>query len=346
MEKTSHHVSVPSLCLIFALLDPARVGAADQPRWLGEEMPLPLAVRTPLDLEFKAAAERQYLIFNLLAGGKWAWDQGRFAEAAKRWDTLLKIPRLDMDLAKLLRPLVEQAERRAAGVPSPTPVATPDEHVGPELATAEPTAPKTNVHRAVAVSGSVVGGGNHGPGGAVVWLKRADGVTPKPRPLKHAVMSQIDKGFAPHVLTVTAGSAVTFDNKDPILHDVFSLTKPNDFDSGLFDSTKPYQRVFHAPGALQVLCNIHASMLAYIVVVDTPWYGQAGRDGHFRIHDVPPGKYHLFAWHEASSTVETSDVTVGDGGMSDLVVRVASDVKPANLVPDKYGKPRQRQLGY
>ena len=24
MEKTSHHVSVPSLCLIFALLDPAR----------------------------------------------------------------------------------------------------------------------------------------------------------------------------------------------------------------------------------------------------------------------------------------------------------------------------------
>ena len=87
-------------------------------------------------------------------------------------------------------------------------------------------------------------------------------------------------------------------------------------------------------------------MLGYIVVVDTPWYGQASSDGRFRIHDVPPGKYQLFAWHEASSTVETSAVTVGDAGAGDLVVRVAGDVSPANLVPDKYGKPRQRQLGY
>jgi len=38
------------------------------------------------------------------------------------------------------------------------------------------------------------------------------------------------------------------------------------------------------------LCNIHASTLGYIVVVDSPWYGQAGRGGRLHIRDVPPGK--------------------------------------------------------
>ena len=38
------------------------------------------------DLAVKAAAERQYLIFNLLAGGKLAWDAGDFATAATKWE--------------------------------------------------------------------------------------------------------------------------------------------------------------------------------------------------------------------------------------------------------------------
>ena len=58
--------------------------------WLGEELPLPLAVRTPQDLAVKAVAERQYLIFNLLAGGKLAWDAGDFATAAAKWEALLR----------------------------------------------------------------------------------------------------------------------------------------------------------------------------------------------------------------------------------------------------------------
>ena len=350
--RQRHHPLAGALCAVLLAdlampASPAR--AADKPHWLAEEMPLPLSVRTPADLEFKAAVERQYLIFNLLAGGKWEWDQGHFAEAAKRWSALLRLPNLEPAVAKLLRPMLEQAERRAdlpATAPTPDvqnqPVAEP---VGAQGSDEEP-AVKARASRLVTVSGNVQGGGSDGPGGAVIWLKRADGPTPKPHPIKHAHLNQLDKTFSPHVLTVTVGSTVTFENKDPILHDVFSLTKPNEFDSGLFDSSKPYQKVFRSAGAVQVLCNIHASMLGYIVVVDTPWYGQAGRDGRFHIRGVPPGKYQWFAWHEASSKVESNNISVGDAGVDDLTVRVGGDVRPANLVPDKYGKPRQRQLGY
>ena len=59
--------------------------------WLGEELPLPLAVRTAQDLAVKAAAEKQYLIFNLLAGGKLAWDGGDYATAATKWEALLRV---------------------------------------------------------------------------------------------------------------------------------------------------------------------------------------------------------------------------------------------------------------
>ena len=57
--------------LLLALLLAA--SSPSKHEWLGPEMPLPLAVRTPQDLEFKSAAEKQYLIFNLLAGGKLEW---------------------------------------------------------------------------------------------------------------------------------------------------------------------------------------------------------------------------------------------------------------------------------
>ena len=358
-NQTSAPIRWLLLVLAFCGAGPSSPFAAtpDKPQWLVEEMPLPLSVRTPRDLDFKAAAERQYLIFNLLAGGKWAWDQGHFAEAAERWDALLRLPKLDPELGKLIVPLLSEARKRAGGAAPPkTPTATPEATAPPAAAATEettsqplhtaPTAHTEKPTRAVAVSGSVVGGGSRGPAGAVVWLKRADGATPKPRPIKHAHMNQADKTFVPRILTVTTGSTVTFNNKDPIFHDVFSLSKPNDFDSGLFSGGNAYEKVFHAPGAAQILCNIHASMLGYIVVVDSPWYAQAGRDGRFHIHEVPPGKYQMFTWHETSSTISTSDVVVGEGGASDLLVRVAGDVKPDNLVPDKYGKPRQRQLGY
>ena len=66
------------------------------PSWPGTELPLPLAVRTPHDLAFKALAERHYLVFNLLAGGKAAFDAGDFASAALKWEALLQLPRLDL----------------------------------------------------------------------------------------------------------------------------------------------------------------------------------------------------------------------------------------------------------
>jgi plastocyanin len=321
-------------------------------------MPLPLAVKTPEDLAFKAAAERQYLMFNLLASGKLAWDQGDWVRAAERWEALLRIPALPADVAAIARPLAEEARKRAGGaaaslpalpVPAPMMVApgagTPPAQEAAPAAAASSSGASASRPRQVTVSGKVTGGGARGPGGTVVWLKRAGGATPRPKPARGKFVAQRDKQFVPRVLAVPVGTEVQFRNEDGVFHNVFSLTGDSGFDLGLYGGGGERGQVFREPGAVQLLCNIHSSMVGYVVAVDTPWFAQAREDGTFAIKGVPAGDYTVEAWHELSSETARQMLTVGDEG-AQLSISVLGDKKPPTIVPDKYGRPRQPQLGY
>ena len=317
---------------------------SDTRGWLGEELPLPLAVRTPQDLAVKSAAEKQYLIFNLLAGGKLAWDGGDFATAATKWEALLRIHPLDPELEKTIKPLASEARSRAAGQPvaettpvSTTPASSSLPASSPPVAPANPT---------VSVSGTVSGGGPLGPGGAVIWLKRANGETPRPAPAHGKMITQRAKVIVPHVLVVPVGSKVAFRNDDPIFHNIFSLSKPNEFDTGLYKQGATYTETFRHPGVVQLLCNIHASMFGFVVIVDTPYYAESDASGAFNIKGVPPGEYELQVWHEAAAKPTVEHLTVGAGGVRGLALRVAGDKRTPQFLPDKSGKPRQSHLGY
>ncbi|HVZ89219.1 MAG TPA: hypothetical protein VHG72_19790 [Polyangia bacterium] len=314
---------------------------ADGRSWLGEEMPLPLAVRTPQDLAVKAAAEKQYLIFNLLAGGKLAWDNGDFAAAATKWEALLRIRPLDPELEHVIRPLAREARGRAGGQPAAEAPAGPATTPAPMEAPRAEAAPAT-----VAVSGTVAGGGPQGPGGAVIWLERVGGETPHPSPAHGKVITQRNKTFVPRVLAVPVGTKVAFRNDDAIFHNIFSLSKPNEFDTGLYKQGATYTETFRHPGAIQLLCNIHASMLGFVYVVDSPYYAQADGAGAFTIRGVPPGEYEIKVWHEAASHPTSERLNVGPGGARGVALRVGGDKRPPQFLPDKSGKPRQAQLGY
>jgi hypothetical protein len=90
--------------------------------WPSREMPLPISVRSPQDLTFKTEVERQYLIFNLMAAGRVAYEAGDFARAAHEWEALLKLPNLPPEVARAVAlttdaPPASRARlrRRAAG---------------------------------------------------------------------------------------------------------------------------------------------------------------------------------------------------------------------------------------
>src|SRR5258706_3594903 len=133
--------------------------AASSPRheWLGAEMPLPLAVRTPQDLQFKNIAEREYLIFNLLSSGKVAWDSGDFATAAAKWESLLSVPGLDPEIGKVVLPFAEEARKKAGGKPGDVP---PPPQPRVQREEAQPPGPsRKREAAATTVEGTVSGGG-------------------------------------------------------------------------------------------------------------------------------------------------------------------------------------------
>lgn len=318
--------------------------------WAGEEMPLPLVVKTGRDLALKAEAERVYLIFNLLAGGKAAFDRGDYGLAAKKWRALLALPDISPGIHQAVQPLLLEAER---GAPSPGVAATGGSTSTPAPSStavapppAAPKPPVAPVVRTASIAGQTTGGGALGPGGAVVWLRRVDGQTPRPKPGKPRVVSQRNKMFIPRVLAVPVGTTVTFRNDDDFFHNVFSLSAPGPFDTGLYKAGGSYSQKFAKPGAVQLLCNIHASMSGYIYVVDSPYYTQANEDGAFVIRNVPHGEYELSAWHEASLHLIRKRVTVGADGVSGVTLTIPADRTPPAFTPDKYGKPRQPNLGY
>ena len=325
---------------------PAASSQAPAANWPGEEMPLPLAVRTPQDLAVKALAERQYLLFNLLAGGKLAYDAKNFAGAAAKWETLLRLPGLDAETDRVIRPLALDARARAGGQQSAPLPPAPIADAASVVPGSEPAPAVARSSRAVSVSGTVSGGGTLGPGGTVLRMKRVDGPTPRPAPARGKVISQRSKTFVPRVLAVPVGTKVDFRNEDELFHNVFSLSRPNDFDTGLYKQGASYSQTFRKAGLVQILCNIHSSMVAYVVVVDTPYYAQADATGAFTIKNVPPGDYEIESWHEASMRPWKQRVTVGVDGVRGLAVRVAGDKAAPAFIPDKSGKPRQAHLGY
>jgi plastocyanin len=161
---------------------------------------------------------------------------------------------------------------------------------------------------------------DHGPTDrqrSVVYLDPAPRAAFDARDEPRARLDQRNETFVPHVLAVVAGTTVDFPNNDRTYHNVFSLSKTKTFDLGRYAAGRSKSVRFDKPGIVRVFCDIHSHMSAYILVFAHRYFAVTGEDGRYRIENVPPGTYTVFAWNE---TVEPQSrrVTVRDGGDVDL----------------------------
>jgi plastocyanin len=169
---------------------------------------------------------------------------------------------------------------------------------------------------------------------AVIWL---EGRLPRAAPAVSEVMTE-GKRFTPRVLAVPTGSTVRFPNHDPFNHNVFSRSEVAPFDLGLYGRGESREVVIRRPGVVRIYCNIHATMSAVVVAVDSRFVTRPGADGVFTLTDVPPGRYTLRAWHERGGEVER-EIEVGAAGLAGLSLSLdATDFRPAPHL-NKLGKP-------
>ncbi|GAB3357695.1 MULTISPECIES: methylamine utilization protein [Giesbergeria] len=132
---------------------------------------------------------------------------------------------------------------------------------------------------------------------AVVYLESAQ-ARRQVKPLPRLEMAQEKKRFVPQVLVVPVGSEVSFPNQDTVRHHVYSFSAAKKFELKLYSGTPADPVRFEQPGVVVLGCNIHDQMVGWIVVVETPYYGQtAAHTGRVQIDHVPAGNYRLRVWH-------------------------------------------------
>ncbi len=137
-----------------------------------------------------------------------------------------------------------------------------------------------------------------GLGPIVVYLEPLEPEPGSAEPAPPVQIAQKNARFAPSFQVVTVGQRVEMPNSDAIYHNVFSFSKPNDFDLGLYAAGESREVVFEHAGVVKTYCSIHESMNGTILVVPTRHFARADGKGHFRIEGVPPGRYQLWVWCE------------------------------------------------
>jgi plastocyanin len=149
---------------------------------------------------------------------------------------------------------------------------------------------------AAAVDVQVTDGAGRPLPGAVVFLE-SPAARAAARPLEGIEIEQAAKRFSQRLTVVPVGSEVGFPNRDKVRHHVFSFSPAKTFEIKLYAGTPANPVRFDRPGVVVLGCNIHDSMVAWVLVVETPYFAQTDAQGRLALPEVPAGDYRLRAWH-------------------------------------------------
>jgi len=141
------------------------------------------------------------------------------------------------------------------------------------------------------------------------------------------VMDQRNLEFIPHVLPVLVGSTVQFPNNDEVDHNIFSMSRTKKFNLGSYKPGDSKAVLFDKPGIVEIRCDVHAEMAAYILVMKNPYFAVTDKKGNFQIpdanylqqagledlEDLATGKYFIKSWHEKLK-MQKKTITISEGG--------------------------------
>ncbi|MES1986618.1 MAG: methylamine utilization protein, partial [Pseudomonadota bacterium] len=112
---------------------------------------------------------------------------------------------------------------------------------------------------------------------AVVYLEPKDKAAPSLK--NQAAIAQKNKTFIPLVTVIQTGSSIIFPNKDSVRHHVYSFSPAKTFELKLYSGVPSTPVVFDKAGTVVLGCNIHDQMLAFVYIVDTPYFAKTDASG-------------------------------------------------------------------
>lgn len=140
------------------------------------------------------------------------------------------------------------------------------------------------------------------------------------KPATAVQIAQIARQFEPRVTAISVGTLVSFPNQDAVRHHVYSFSPAKTFELKLYSGTPANPVQFDKAGVAVLGCNIHDNMVAWVVVVETPYFGRSAKNTPVALANVPAGSYRLRVWHpglavgaaalDQAFTVESADASV------------------------------------
>ena len=176
------------------------------------------------------------------------------------------------------------------------------------------------------ITGTVKVNGLRSPVDILVYLVKAPPVQEDLSKTKF-IMDQQNLTFNPHILPIPVGASVDFPNNDKVDHNIFSLSRTKKFNLGSYKPGDSKAVLFDKPGIVELRCDVHAEMAAYIMVLKNPYFSVTDDQGRFEIpdskhleqngikgiKDLPAGNYVLKIWHEKLKT-QKQMVTIPENG--------------------------------
>lgn len=166
----------------------------------------------------------------------------------------------------------------------------------------------------------------------VVVYAEADGAAPKP--MRAGTIEQKGLKFVPLVSVVQTGSSVNFPNNDKVRHHIYSFSPAKKFDQKLYSGVAASPQVFDKAGIVVLGCNIHDKMLAYVKVVDTPYFAKTDANGAAVIELPAAARYTLKAWHYRAVGGATAEQIVAVKGDAATQAAFQLALKPAGAAAD------------
>lgn len=154
---------------------------------------------------------------------------------------------------------------------------------------------------------------------AIVYLSEGLGDRVFAVPDTPVVIDQRNCLFAPRVAAAQVDQPVRFLNGDALAHNVHGMpTEARGWNFML--AVKGASReatIDREEPAIEIKCDVHPWMKAYLGVFDHPYFAVTGADGRFSLPQVPPGDYTVAVWHERLGTTE-ANATLAANGTQDM----------------------------
>lgn len=153
-----------------------------------------------------------------------------------------------------------------------------------------------------------------------------------------------NKSYHPRVSAIPLGSEIQISNHDSILHNAFSPSRANKFDLGLYGKSEGKLHRFDTAGVVRIFCNVHYHMVAYVLVLKTPFYTKVDENGNFLLSNLPSGRGKLFVWHErAKKVVQQIEIPVTGPLKIELPITKRRIPVHNNKTGKSYKKKRRRR---